>query len=129
MMGRIRLHTIAMVVMVGLMISLSSFVASAQRVQQTPTNRAQHLKESLSLTDEQTAQVQAIYENSQKEMSAVSDSLKGNGKSMRQARREIMDKADKQIEQLLTDDQKTKFAELKKKRTESQPRNHQKNTQ
>ena len=122
MMGRIRLQTVAMVVMVGLMISLSSVVAMAQRVQQTPKNRAQHLKESLSLTDEQTAQVQTIYENSQKEMSAVSDSLKGNGKSMRQARRDIMDKADKQIEQLLTDDQKTKFAELKKTRTESQPR-------
>ena len=113
MMGRIRLHTVAMVVMVGLMISLSSVVANAQRVQQTPQNRAQHLKESLSLTDEQTAQVQTIYENSQKEMSAVSDSLKGNGKSMRQARRDIMGKADKQIEQILTDDQKTKFAELK----------------
>lgn len=129
MMGRIRLHTVAMVVMVGLMISLSSVVANAQRVQQTPQNRAQHLKESLSLTDEQTAQVQTIYENSQKEMSAVSDSLKGNGKSMRQARRDIMGKADKQIEQILTDDQKTKFAELKKTRTESQPRNHEKNTQ
>ena len=128
-MGRIRLHSIAMVVMVGLMISLSSVVANAQRVQQTPQNRAQHLKEALSLTDEQTAQVQAIYENSQKEMSSLSDSLKGNGKSMRQGRRDIMDKADASILQILTDDQKTKFAELKKTRTESQPRMRGKNNQ
>ncbi|HMD13859.1 MAG TPA: hypothetical protein VKI62_04475 [Bacteroidota bacterium] len=118
-----------MFAIVALMISLSSFIANAQRVQQTPQNRAQHLKESLSLTDEQTAQVQTIYENSQKEMSGLSDSLKGNGKSMRQARRDIMDKADKQIVQLLTDDQKTKFAELKKTRTESQPRMRGKNNQ
>ena len=122
MIKRILLRNVTMLVIVGLMISLSSFVANAQRVQQTPQNRAQHLKESLSLTDEQTAQVQTIYENSQKEMSALSDSLKGNGKSMRQGRRDIMDKANKQIEQILTDDQKTKFAELKKTRTESQPR-------
>jgi len=122
MIKRILLRNVTMLVIVGLMISLSSFVANAQRVQQTPQNRAQHLKESLSLTDEQTAQVQTIYENSQKEMSALSDSLKGNGKSMRQGRRDIMDKANKQIEQILTDDQKTKFAELKKSRTESRPR-------
>src|SRR6266849_38626 len=94
----------------------------AQRGKQSPQDRAQRLKEYLSLTDEQTANVTAIYENAQKEISANAPGARGDRDAQRQTMRNIMGKADSQIDQLLTDTQKTKYAEWKKKRGGMTPR-------
>ena len=89
----------------------------AQRGRQTPEERAQRLKEQLSLTDSQTVLVTAIYKQSQQDMSAKMDSLKSDDpQARRQLMRETMDKSDADVQKILTDDQKKKFDELKKQR-------------
>ncbi|HUL44977.1 MAG TPA: hypothetical protein VLY03_11555 [Bacteroidota bacterium] len=110
------LATLSLVILTGMN------TASAQRVRQTPQDRAQHLKDLLSLTDDQTASVQAIYEKADVDMKAAADSAKATGASMRNVMRGINARTNASINQLLTDDQKSKFAEFQKKRGESQGR-------
>lgn len=79
-------------------------------------DRAKVLKDSLSLTDDQTKQVQKIYEDSQTEMQNIFQNNMGDRDAMRKAMTELNDKNDKAIEKLLTDEQKTKFEQFKKSR-------------
>jgi len=118
MYSRIMLAVAAVV----LIVIASTNPASAQRVRQTPKERAQHLKDILSLTDDQTAAVQAIYEKSDADMKSASDDAKATGKSRRNIMRDINSKTQASINELLTDDQKGKFADFNKKRAESQAR-------
>jgi len=107
---------------VALVLFASASPASAQRIRQTPKDRAQHLKDILSLTDDQTAAVQAIYEKSDTDLKSAADDAKATGKSRRNIMREINARTQASINQLLTDDQRGKLADFNKKRSESQPR-------
>ena len=105
-----------------LVVFASTSPASAQRVRQTPKERAQHLKDILTLTDDQTAAVQAIYEKSDADMKSAVDDAKSTGKSRRNIMRDINSRTQASINELLNDDQKGKFADFNKKRAESQER-------
>ncbi len=102
-----------------LLISLSSAMLSAQPrggMMMTPEERAKQLKERLSLTDEQTTKVMAIFETSLKQMMDKMPELMGDREAMRKAMTEMTAKNDKEIERLLTKEQAKKFAEFKKER-------------
>ncbi len=101
--------------------ALLFFAASslwAQPMMRTPAERAQQLKERLSLTEEQTIAVEIIFEERQKETTAKLDSLMGDREAMRAFMTGQAVKTDKEIGELLNEDQKKKYEELKKERRE-----------
>jgi Spy/CpxP family protein refolding chaperone len=73
----------------------------------TPEEQIRRLKESLSLTDAQAVKVLKIYGNWQEEMWNVFESGEENRETMREAMMVIMKEVDKQIDSLLTADQKS----------------------
>lgn len=88
------------------------------RMRMSAEDRAKILRDSLSLTDNQTKQVQKIYEDSQAEMQEVFQKNMGDRDAMRKAMTALNDKNDKKIETLLNDDQKVKFEKFKKDRAQ-----------
>jgi hypothetical protein len=90
----------------------------SQPTMRTPAERASQLKERLSLTEEQTIAVEIIFEERQKEVAAKMDSLRGDREAMRAFMMGEIVKTDKEIEALLSDEQKTKYEALKKERRE-----------
>jgi Spy/CpxP family protein refolding chaperone len=96
---------------------LISLTVSAQS-RQTPQDRVKALKERLSLTDDQAAQVEKIFTQAQDKMKSSSD---------RSEFRKIMSDANDQVQQLLTETQKTEFKKMQDERT-SKMRNHQNNS-
>lgn len=108
------------------MLKLSLFVITlivspslfSQPMMRTPAERAQQLKERLDLSEEQTIAVEIIFEERQKEAAAKMDSLRGDREAMRSFMMAQMEKTDKEIEELLTPEQKKKYEELKKERRE-----------
>lgn len=77
------------------------------------TNR---LKDSLQLSTEQVKKVRAIYDSMQVRMASDREANRGDRDAMMQAMRTRTEKADKEIEALLTPDQKKKFEVFKKER-------------
>jgi periplasmic protein CpxP/Spy len=77
----------------------------------TPEERAQNLKEQLSLTDEQTSKVEKIYVEADQKFK---NELQGNFD--RDKFRTIMDTTNMEIEKLLTDNQKDAFNKLLEER-------------
>jgi Spy/CpxP family protein refolding chaperone len=100
-------------------------VAQAQGMRRTPEGRAKILKDSLSLSDEQTSKITKIYEAQQKEMMEKMGELQGDRDAMRQLMQEVMTKTNKQIEALLTKDQLKKFQELVKQQMQMRGRMQQ----
>lgn len=82
----------------------------------TTEERAKRLKERLSLTEEQTKKVQEIFKKSEKERQEKMESVRGDREAMREQMTAIMAGTDKEIEKLLTEEQKKKYGELKKER-------------
>ncbi len=77
------------------------------------TNR---LKDSLQLSTEQAKKVRAIYDSMQVRMATDREANGGDRDAMMQAMRIRMEKADKEIEALLSPDQKKKFEVFQKDR-------------
>lgn len=100
---------------------LASSVTFGQRMMRSPEERAKTLKDSLSLTDDQTAKVVKIYQ----EMDQQRKDLFESGSSDRQERmnsmRALNDSTDQKIEGLLTSVQKAKYEDLKKLRQQRGP--------
>ncbi len=92
----------------------------AQPQRMSPKERADRLKSQLSLSDSQTVAVTKIYEESQQEMSKAFNDSSGDRQSRREVMMKMMSKTDDRIDSLLTADQKTKFAEIKKARQSRQ---------
>ncbi|MEW6006000.1 MAG: hypothetical protein AB1695_11870 [Stygiobacter sp.] len=102
-----------------LFVLLILFTASAllaQPTRSTPEERAQQLKEQLSLSDDQTEKVTTILIESEKKREAIFDETDGDRKVMRSKMVSLMKETDKKIDALLTNDQKEKYDELKKER-------------
>jgi protein CpxP len=97
-------------------------VAQAQRMRMSPEDRAKALKDSLSLSNEQTAKIVKIYQAQQKEMSDKMAELQGDRDAMRQAFQEMTAKTNKEIEAVLTKDQLKKFQDLVKQQMEMRQR-------
>ena len=76
------------------------------------------MTEKLSLTAEQQNQLKPILADAGKTMKENREKYKGNQKCMRQARFQTMKASETKIMALLTPDQQTKYAEVKKQKQE-----------
>ncbi|MBM3261812.1 MAG: hypothetical protein FJY97_00025 [candidate division Zixibacteria bacterium] len=83
---------------------------------QQPPPRIDRLKEALGLSDDQIAQIEAIVEDVRDQITAIHEQVKAGTLTRAAAREQIKaihDDQKAQIEALLTEAQKTKFAELR----------------
>lgn len=78
-----------------------------------PGHRAEHLKHELGLTDDQTAQVKAIFEDSRAKMQALRSNSALSQDDRRSQMMTIHKAEHERIEALLTPDQKTKFDSMR----------------
>ncbi len=83
------------------------------------------LSERLNLTEEQTVQVEKILLSAREEMQKLRENASGDRSRNRDQLRSLMEKQDKQIEALLTDEQKKIYGEIKKERREEMRRRMQ----
>lgn len=84
-------------------------------------DRLERLTEELSLTDDQVAKIKPILEKVKKEMDALRESSSGDRDQQMEAMKKIMDSEEEQISALLTDEQKTMLAKIKKEREKNRP--------
>jgi Spy/CpxP family protein refolding chaperone len=78
----------------------------------SPEERVKQLKDSLSLSDEQTAKVKTIFEHQQQEMMAAREKAGDDREAMRSAMTEIRTKSDKAILEILNEKQKAKYTKM-----------------
>ena len=93
---------------------LTAASAFAQPPRMSAEDRTKRLTEQLSLTTDQAKKVLAIYKRSEEDMRKIFESAEGDRESMRESMRGQREKVNKEIEALLTAEQKTKFEEIKK---------------
>jgi Spy/CpxP family protein refolding chaperone len=84
-------------------------------------DRLERMTEELSLTDDQVVKIKPILEKVKKEMDALRDNRSGDREQQMEAMKKIMDSEEEQISALLTDEQKTKLAAIKKEREKNRP--------
>ena len=92
-------------------ILLSSLIINAQP-RMDMTKRVNHLKERLNLNEEQTVKVKGILAETQKEIEKEREKNQGDRFAMMTKMREITEKSNKKIEELLNEKQKKEFAKL-----------------
>lgn len=95
-------------------IVLAAASAFAQPPRMSAEDRTKRLTEQLSLTTDQAKKVLAIYKRSEEEMQKIRDAADGDRETMRESMRGQREKVNKEIETLLTAEQKTKFEEIRK---------------
>jgi Spy/CpxP family protein refolding chaperone len=93
-------------------------VSYSQRQMMSPEDRTKQLTDSLSLSEDQSGKVLVILQAADVERKALFESSGGDRDAMRQAMRSLAEKTDAQIDSLLTEEQKVKYAEMKKRRQE-----------
>jgi len=81
-------------------------------------DRVKDLKEKLQLTDEQTKKVESIFNNNKKKMDASFENKDRGSSDPRKMMDSIMNATDKEIEKVLTKDQKTKYLKMIEERKE-----------
>jgi Spy/CpxP family protein refolding chaperone len=87
----------------------------------TAEERTKNLTEKLTLTTDQATKVLAIYKRSEEEMKKLFESSEGDREAMRDTMRAHREKVNKEIEGLLTAEQKVKFEELRKQGPPQRP--------
>jgi protein CpxP len=97
-------------------VAVCSQPARAQRMQMTAEQRTQRLKDSLNLSEDQTASVLKIYQEMDQQRKELFSSDSSDRESRMQAMRSMMEKTDEKIEALLTPEQKTKYDVMKQQR-------------
>jgi Spy/CpxP family protein refolding chaperone len=95
-------------------VMLAAATACAQPPRMTAEERTKNLTEKLTLTTDQATKVLAIYKRSEVEMKKLFESSEGDREAMRDTMRAHREKVNKEIEGLLTAEQKVKFEELRK---------------
>lgn len=93
-----------------------SAMGQAQPMMPTPAERAERLKERLALSDEQAKKAEAIFQKSQERTREGMMKRMGDREAMREFMQKQMEATDKEIERILTAEQKKKYEELKKER-------------
>ncbi len=78
----------------------------------------ERLKQELNLTPEQVTKIQKILDSAQKQAEADREKYQGDREAMMKAMRERWEKIDKEIEAVLTKEQKKKYEQIKKERQE-----------
>lgn len=101
-------------ILIGMMVLAQSVFAQGMR--RTPEERAKQLKEEMTLTDEQTKKVTELYTESQKIVMEKMQAGMGDRTAMREFMQKENEKLDKDIEKLLTKEQRAKYEEVKKQR-------------
>ena len=96
---------------------LSSYVFSQERGRGFG-GFLERLKTELKLTPEQTAKIQKILDDAQKQAEIDRQKYQGDREAMMKAMRERWEKIDKEIEAVLTKEQKKKYEQIKKERQE-----------
>ena len=76
-------------------------------------DRIEAIKKALSLTDKQTEKVKTIFTKSREEMQKTREENMGDRDAMMKAFKDNTEKANKEIEKILTPEQKKKFVALK----------------
>jgi protein CpxP len=107
--------TIGLVLVIGIAV-LFSAQAQKQPQRMTIEDRVKILKDSLKLSDEQSAKITKILEDQREEMTMARKDNHDNPDSMRTVMQEIMKKTDSQIKAVLTEDQAKKYDEMLKGR-------------
>jgi len=75
-------------------------------------------KTKLTLTDEQVVKVEAVLKAQTEEMTKIRENAGGDREAMRTAITELRAKTDKQVEELLTDEQKVIFKKMQEERAQ-----------
>lgn len=78
----------------------------------------ERLKRELNLTPEQVTKIQKILDSAQKQAEIDREKYQGDREAMMKATRERWEKIDKEIEAVLTKEQKKKYGQIKKERQE-----------
>lgn len=91
-------------------------ILSAQRIyaQRPPSGKIDHLKTELNLSDQQTAQLEKIFEAKHAEMKALKSDESKSPEEKQEAIRNSRKATEKEIEGVLNADQLAKFKEIKK---------------
>lgn len=87
-------------------------------MRKSPEDRAKDLKAQLTLTDDQTAKVTAIYKEQATKMDSVRTAANGDRSAMRTAMMPMMKATNDKIKAVLTADQATAFDKAQKERME-----------
>jgi protein CpxP len=98
-----------------------------QRMRMTPEQRADRLKDSLALSDDQVGKVLAIFKESDTKREDAFAAAGDDRDARMSAMRKIMDETDTKIESVLTDSQKAKYEAIKKQRMQGFQRRSQNN--
>lgn len=85
-----------------------------QRMQMTPEQRMQRLKDSLALSDSQAVQILAIFREDDVKRAELFEVNAGDREAMRESIRILARQTDAKIEEILTPEQNEKYAVLKK---------------
>lgn len=102
-------------------VMLAAATSCAQPPRMTAEERTKNLTEKLTLTTDQATKVLAIYKRSEEEMKKLFESSEGDREAMRDTMRAHREKVNKEIEGLLTAEQKVKFEELRKQGPPQRP--------
>jgi Spy/CpxP family protein refolding chaperone len=104
---------------------LSTTAALAQMRRPSPEVQAKMLKDSLQLSDDQTAKITDILAEAQKDQQDAMSANQGDRQAMRSAMMGIMKNTDKKITTLLSTEQAQKFESMQKNRREQMMRQRQ----
>jgi Spy/CpxP family protein refolding chaperone len=91
-------------------------IAQAQRMRMSPEEQAKVLKDSLSLTDEQTTKITTILKDAREETTTLMSQNKDDRDAMRSSMQAMQKKTDTQIKAVLTEEQTKKYDALIKAR-------------
>jgi hypothetical protein len=97
-----------------LLVLIGLTVVQAQPRMRSAKKRVAMLKEQLALSDSQVTAITAILEESQANMKAAVDSVRGDRQLMRDKRAKVMKETDAKILAVLTEEQQNKYAVMKK---------------
>lgn len=101
---------------------LVNITSAQQMMRRSPKERAQNLKEQLSLNDDQTKKVEKIFAEQDSTLrEKIDNSSAGRGEA-REFMRETMDKADKEIMKLLDENQKEAYEKIRQERMQRRER-------
>jgi periplasmic protein CpxP/Spy len=104
---------------------LSTTAALAQMRRPSPEVQAKMLKDSLQLSDDQTAKITDILAEAQKDQQDAMSANQGDRQAMRSAMMGIMKNTDTKITTLLSTEQAQKFESMQKNRREHMMRQRQ----
>lgn len=104
--------------------TFSAVIINAQpRPPQPPSaeDKINMLKEKLNLTDDQVTELKSIFESTKKKMDEMREKMEESKKESMDEMKSVMDKEDEAVVNVLTDEQKEKYEELKKEREAHKP--------